>query len=100
MENSKIRIFDNGYGKISKFVMTNKNLNKTSRLIYAYLCSFGAGISPTREEICLDLKIGTTTLSNSLKELKKLGYINIESQRNSHGYFSHNVYTINTVIKI
>lgn len=94
-----VLIFEDGYGQISRLVMRDQELQKTSKLLYAYLCSLGAGSSPNRKEICFDLKIGKTTLSNAIKELKEKKFISVEKQRNSNGTFYHNLYTIKSIIE-
>lgn len=90
-------IFENGYGQVAKKVMQDQELRKSAKLVYAYLCTFGSGAFPSRSKICYDLKIGTTTLSDSIKDLTKNGYITIEKQRGEHGHFSHNIYIIELV---
>jgi hypothetical protein len=87
-------IYEKGYGQVGKAVMQDQALKKSAKLIYAYLCTFGSGAFPSRNKICTDLKIGKTTLTDSIKELIINGYLSVKQQRSEQGHFSHNVYII------
>ena len=92
-------IYEKGYGQVAKMAMQDEVLKKSAKLIYAYLCTFGSGAFPSRSKICADLKIGKTTLTDSIKDLIKNGYLSVEQQRSEQGQFSHNVYIIEFVKK-
>ncbi|MBP2631446.1 MAG: hypothetical protein H6Q70_2074 [Firmicutes bacterium] len=92
-------IFERGYGQVAKVVMQDENLSKISKLLYAYICTFGNGAFPSREKICSDLKIGKNSISSSLSELVKNGYITIQQQRKENGHFYNNVYVIELIKK-
>lgn len=92
-------IYEQGYGQVAKVVMRDQELSKTAKLVYAYICTFGSNAFPGRSTICSDLGIGKTTLSDSLRNLTDNGYLTIEQQRNSNGYFARNVYYIEPVKK-
>ena len=94
------QINSKGYGIIAKLAMQDTNLDIIAKAIYAYFCSFAGGgdsCFPSRSKICHDLKITNNTFSKYIGQLVKCGYITVE-QVKEKGKFSHNVYTINSVI--
>lgn len=94
------QINSKGYGIIAKLAMQDTNLDIIAKAIYAYFCSFAGGgdsCFPSRSKICHDLKITNNTFSKYIGQLVKCGYITVE-QVKVKGKFSHNVYTINSVI--
>lgn len=92
-------IFEKGYGQVAKMVMQDSNLSKFSKLVYGYICTFGSGAFPGRQRICSDLGIGHTTLTKSLRELVKNGYLTIEQKRSTDGKFLHNLYVVELIKK-
>lgn len=90
-------IYEAGFGQVSKLVMQDETLSKSAKLIYAYICTFGSGAFPSRRRICSDLKVGKTTVTDSLKQLIQSGYITVEQKRDANGLFSHNVYIVEFV---
>ena len=95
-----IELHSKGYGIIPKLVMQDKSLHVTSKAIYAYFCSYaGSGDTcfPSRTRICADLGISIDTFGKYLKQLTDKGYIEC-SQIKENGKFSHNVYTLCSMI--
>lgn len=93
-DNSVLRY---GYGILGKAVMQDSALNKHSKLVYAYLVTFGNSAFPGRDKICSDLKIGSATFTKSINELVNYGYLRILKNRSS-GRFTNYTYIINTFI--
>ena len=71
---------------IPKYLLLDKNLNPTSKLIYSYLYpqysthlrDSGLNTSVRIGEICEDMNLPTHTLKKNLKKLESSGYVEIE----------------------
>lgn len=66
---------------IPKYLILDKNLNSTAKLIYSYLYpqhSMHLNTSVRIGEICEDLNLQTNTLKKNLKKLESSGYLEVE----------------------
>lgn len=96
----KQTIFVDGFGMVSKQVMTNPNISLGAKALYSYLCTFANNENqafPSRERILNQLNISKDTYYNYLNELKTMGYITITQERNDKGIYCKNIYTIELV---
>lgn len=74
----EIRLDENGYGKICRQVMCDRNLPLTAKALYAYFCSYAGGGSteiPTRDKIMRDLHLAKNTYTKYLNSLLEKKYL-------------------------
>lgn len=88
-----------GYGIVSKTVMTMKGLHPMSKCIYAYFQTFNGNdnmIYPSQKTMMADLEIkDAKTLRKYLNQLEEFGLIKIQKTFNKEkNQYSNNVYYI------
>ncbi len=81
-------IFETGWGMIPKQIMTDKEISKNGKLIYAYLASYAwapsGGVKeahPKQTTISLDLGMSEDLVRRELKKLYELGYVKREKMK-------------------
>lgn len=94
MEDKVYSTINFNYGILPKNVMKEPNLNIQAKAIYAYLIAYagnkGAAF-PSAELMRHELGIGKDTFYKYMKELKELGYVSIDKEKDK-GKFKHNIY--------
>lgn len=87
-----------GYGKIPKIPMRDKNLSIEAKAIYAYICSYAGGGKnysfPTVKRMCDDLCISEARLIKHRKMLIDLGYIEVVKMKSDGKNFMRNAYVL------
>lgn len=86
-----------GFGIIPKRVMKDPSLNLQAKGIYAYLCSYAGNKEtafPGVDLITYELGISRNTFYKYLKELKKVGYVEVYKERSENGTFEKNIYKL------
>ncbi|MGL5437180.1 MAG: helix-turn-helix domain-containing protein [Lachnospiraceae bacterium] len=86
-----------GYGIIPKMVMQDKRLTIQAKAIYGYFCSYaGSGKTafPSRKKIIVDLRISKDSFYKHFGILRDYGYIHAQQEKDEHGVFCRNVYTL------
>jgi hypothetical protein len=90
--------YNKGYGKVSKSVMTDRNLTIESKAIYSYLCSFAGNKDeafPSVKKICYDLKINVKRFYKHMGPLIDKGYIEVHRIRYADSkQWANNVYKL------
>lgn len=74
----EIRLDENGYGKIYRQVMCDRNLPLTAKALYAYFCSYTGGESteiPNRDKIMSDLQLSKNAYTKYLNSLLEKKYL-------------------------
>ena len=86
-----------GYGIISRYVTTNKNLSLSAKGVYSYLIAFAGNDKqayPSQSRMCYDLGIKKTdTLRKYIKELQAEGLIKIYRSKKNNIHYK-NIYVI------
>jgi Mn-dependent DtxR family transcriptional regulator len=83
MYNNEIKlsgIFENGYGIIPKRLMT-MDVHNNVKLILAYMLSYSGGGNscfPSYSRMAEDLKMSKSTISRTVKECIRLGFLHVE----------------------
>jgi len=88
-----------GFGMIPKLVMQDRRLTAQAKAIYSYFASYAGGgqtAFPSRAKIMDDLNMGKDKYYRHLNQLIQCGYITAEQEKNQHGQFRRNVYTLMT----
>ncbi len=86
-----------GFGIIPKRVMKDTDLSIQAKGIYAYLCSYAGNKEtafPGVDLITYELGISRNTFYKYLKELKKVGYVEVYKERSENGTFEKNIYKL------
>lgn len=86
-----------GFGIIPKRVMKDPDLNLQAKGIYAYLCSYAGNKETAFPGVSLithELGISRNTFYKYLKELKKVGYVEVYKERSENGTFEKNIYKL------
>ncbi len=100
MENNKIEltgIFSEGYGIIPKKLM-KMDIHKNVKLLLAYMLSYTGGgkdtCFPSYSKMASDLKMSKSTVSYTIKECVRMGFLNIEKQYTQNKFKQSNKYTL------
>lgn len=98
LNNDIKNIMDNGFGKVSKSVMTDKNLSIEAKGIYAYLCTFAGHDNvafPSKSKILTDLKISENRYYKHRQQLIDAGYLTINVFVDKNTNFKRTTFFIN-----
>jgi hypothetical protein len=99
-ESNKIElagVFAQGYGIIPKMVMRATDIGPYAKLVLAYMLSYTGGgceCFPSYKRIGEDLRISAPTISKSIKNLIKAGYITVSKLYPENPLKHNNKYTI------
>ena len=94
-----IGIDSEGYGKVSKCLMLDTNIDPSAKGLFAYYATYtGSGMNyafPSKEKIMRDLKISNRTMYKYRKQLEERGYIKVQELYNKEHKQMTNHYIIN-----